>query len=228
MTQTDFEPKELQQNSFKHKLIEQLNDNKHTTIVSHGVNQIPPPPPIPMFHPSKPTKSISHGFLGFSPVSSKVTTKEALRNEVKTAKACLKSTDNSKTIKNRDQRIIVTPDQLETRRLSLRKVIFRKNSVKRSIEGKENQSLKSVENPNSCSDKPDTVAKFIRDSDSFKNLMKQRRQLISPPQTPGTPKVAEKSSEWGIFVETPKRKNPLVAKKPKNPFKLNKIVTKMK
>jgi len=84
----------------------------------------------------------------------------------------LKITDKSRNLKNHDQRIIVTPDQLETRRLSLKKVSFRKNSFKRKSEGKENsnQSVMSVKNTNSCSDKPDTVAKFIRDSDSFKNL----------------------------------------------------------
>merc|ERR1712032_319764 len=65
MTQTDFETTELQQKSFKNKLIEQSADD--TTAFSHGAgdaNQIPAPPPIPIFHPSESRKSISHGFLG--------------------------------------------------------------------------------------------------------------------------------------------------------------------
>ena len=51
-----------------------------------------------------------------------------------------------------------------------RKVTFRNNIVEKRSCGKENQSVMSVKYSQSCGDKPDTVAKFIRDSESFKNL----------------------------------------------------------
>jgi len=200
-TQTDFATNGLQQ--AKTQIIQkQPHDFISTTQLNNNIgagdagtaaqlSKIPPPPPIPksMSKTMVPTPML----LGFSPVATK---KVQSKNSSQKSSSSSKNANKNNLDGNERQRINVTPDQLEFQIKNLRKVssrgrnIFKKNSFRRKKSNKSESSNNALP----------TITKIIHDSDSLKKLIKQRRKLISPPQTP----IANNNnttSEW----DTPKR-----------------------